>query len=82
MVINLNTLTLFLQPNEITDEENEWVDRLTKNRTGEYELEIKLPEDAERNYYINFKRVLDENNENPDFNESILNFFDRTRDLD
>ncbi len=81
MVINLNTLTMFLQPNEITDEENEWVNRLTKNRTGEYELEIKLPEDAERNYYINFKRVLDENNENPDFNESILNFFDRTRDL-
>jgi preprotein translocase subunit SecA len=82
MEVNLNTLTLFLTPSNITDEEMIWSEKFMSKRKGEYEVEFKLPEDAERNYYINFKRILDENNSNPDFNESILNFLDRTRDPD
>jgi hypothetical protein len=81
---NLNTLPLFLTPIDVTKEELDWVSCfITKNENSEEtEVEIKLPNDAERNYYINVRRILKENNSNPDFNESILNFFDRTRDLD
>jgi preprotein translocase subunit SecA len=82
MVVNLNTLTLFLTPSNITEEEIIWSEKFMSKHKGEYEVEFKLPKDAERNYYINFKRILDENNSNPDFNESILNFLDRTRDLE
>lgn len=79
MEINLNTLTLFIQPNDITEDENKWVESLLSKQKGEREMEIKLPVDAEKNYFINLKRILDKNNSNPDFNESILNLFDRTR---
>lgn len=52
-----------------------------EKESDEYEVEIKLPENAQRNYIINFKRILDNNNSNPDFNETILNFFDRNREI-
>ena len=81
---NLNTLPLFLTPIDVTNEEMDWVSGfITKNENSEEtEVEIKLPNDAERNYLVNVRRILKENNSNPDFNQSILNFFVRTRDLD
>jgi hypothetical protein len=80
---NLNTLTLFLEPYDITVDELEWVNEfISRNVTSNKdEVEIKLPENAERNYYINVRRILKENNSNPDFNNTLLDFFDRTRDL-
>ena len=80
---NLNTLTLFLEPYDITVDEVEWVNEfISRNVTSNKdEVEIKLPENAERNYYINVRRILKENNSNPDFNNTLLDFFDRTRDL-
>jgi Arc/MetJ-type ribon-helix-helix transcriptional regulator len=79
---NLNTLTLFLEPYDITVDELEWVNEfISRNVTSNKdEVEIKLPENAERNYYINVRRILKENNTNPDFNNTLLDFFDRTRD--
>jgi hypothetical protein len=81
---NLNTLTLFLEPYDITVDELEWVNEfISRNVTSNKdEVEIKLPENAERNYYINVMRILKENNFNPDFNDTLLDFFDRTRDLE
>ena len=81
MTFNQNTLTLFLEPSDITDEELKFAERLVEKDSDEYEVEVKLPENAQRNYFINVKRILDENNSNPDFNETILNFFDRNRDI-
>ena len=83
MKYGFNTLPLFLTPLGMTEEELEWVSGMITNNhsSEETEVEIKLPNDAERNYYINVRRILKENNSNPDFNESILNFLDRTRDL-
>jgi hypothetical protein len=78
-VLNLNTLSLFIEPTDITDEELLFSNRFIENENEEYEVDIKLPKNAQRNYIINFKRILDENNSNPDFNESILNMFDRLR---
>lgn len=80
MTFNQNTLTLFLEPSDITDEELKFAERLVEKESDGYEVEIKLPTNSQRNYYINVKRILDENNSNPDFNETILNFFDRNRD--
>ncbi len=79
MKFNLNTLTLFLEPSEVTNEELKFSEKLTNKENDGYEVEIKLPENSQRNYFINVKRILDENNSNPDFNETILNFFDRNR---
>jgi hypothetical protein len=76
-VLNLNTLSLFIEPTDITDEEVLFSERFIQKEKYEYEVDIKLPKNAQRNYIINFKRILDENNSNPDFNESILNMFDR-----
>jgi len=78
-VLNLNTLSLFIEPTDITDEELLFSNRFIENENEEYEVDIKLPKNAQRNYIINFKRILDENNSNPDFNESILNMFDRLK---
>jgi hypothetical protein len=79
---NANTLPLFLEPHDISDEEMKWVNEVmaTSNSSIEKEIEIKIPENAERNYYINVKRVLKANNLNPDFNETMLNFYTRTRE--
>lgn len=79
MKFNLNTLTLFLEPSEVTNEELKFSEKLINKENDGYEVEIKLPENSQRNYFINIKRILDENNSNPDFNEMILNFFDRNR---
>ena len=78
-MLNHNTLSLFIEPTDITDEEVLFSERFIEKENDEYEVEIKLPKNAQRNYIINFKRILDENNSNPDFNESILNMFDRLR---
>jgi hypothetical protein len=79
-VLNLNTLSLFLEPNNVTEEELKYTEKLIDKESDGYEVEIKLPINSQRNYFINVKRILDENNSNPDFNESILNMFDRNRD--
>jgi hypothetical protein len=80
LVFNLNTLSLFLEPNNVTEEELKYSEKLIDKEYDGYEVEIKLPENSQRNYFINVKRILDENNSNPYFNETILNFFDRNRD--
>lgn len=80
MKFNLNTLPLFLEPSEVTNEELIFVEKLVDRDSDGYEVEIKLPENAQRNYFVNVKRILDENNVNPDFNQTILNFFDLNRD--
>jgi hypothetical protein len=81
---NLNTLTLFLEPIDVTEEETDWLNEfISKSVSSDGgEVEIKLPDNAERNYYINVRRILRENNSNPDFNNTLLDFFDRTRDLE
>ena len=79
MKFNLNTLPLFLEPSEVTDEELIFVEKLVDRDSDGYEVEIKLPANSQRNYLINIKRILDENNSNPTFNDSILDFFDRLR---
>ena len=81
---NLNTLSLFLEPIDVTEEESEWLNEFISKSVSSHggEVEIKLPENAERNYYINVRRILKENNINPDFNNTLLDFFDRTRDLE
>jgi hypothetical protein len=81
MKLNLNTLSLFMEPINATDVELKFAEKFMEKESDEYEVEIKLPENAQRNYIINFKRILDKNNSNPDFNETILNFFDRNRDI-
>ena len=81
LVFNLNTLSLFLEPNNVTEEELKYTEKLIDKESDGYEVEIKLPINSQRNYFINVKRILDENNSNPDFNETILNFFDRNRDI-
>jgi len=80
LVFNLNTLSLFLEPTNVTEEEMQFAEKFKEKESDGNEVEIKLSENAQRNYAINLKRILDENNSNPDFNESILNFFDRNRD--
>jgi len=81
---NLNTISLFLEPIDVTEEETKWLNEFITNSgsSADGEVEIKLPENAERNYYINVRRILRENNSNPDFNNTLLDFFDRTRDLE
>jgi hypothetical protein len=81
---NLNTLSLFLEPIDVTEEETKWLNEfISKSGSSDGgEVEIKLPENAERNYYINVRRILKDNNSNPDFNDTLLDFFDRTRDLE
>lgn len=81
MKLNLNTLSLFMEPINVTDVELKFAEKFMEKESDEYEVEIKLPKNAQRNYIINFKRILDENNSNPDFNETILDFFDRNRDI-
>lgn len=81
MNLNLNTLSLFMEPINATDVELKFAEKFMEKESDEYEVEIKLPENAQRNYIINFKRILDKNNSNPDFNETILNFFDRNREI-
>jgi hypothetical protein len=81
MNLNLNTLSLFMEPINATDVELKFAEKFMEKESDEYEVEIKLPENAQRNYIINFKRILDKNISNPDFNETILNFFDRNREI-
>lgn len=81
MKLNLNTLSLFMEPIDATEDELKFAEKFMEKESDEYEVEIKLPKNAQRNYIIHFKRILDKNNSNPDFNETILNFFDRNRDI-
>lgn len=81
MKLNLNTLSLFMEPIDATEDELKFAEKFMEKESDEYEVEFKLPKNAQRNYIINFKRILDKNNSNPDFNETILNFFDRNRDI-
>jgi hypothetical protein len=70
-----------MEPINATDVELKFAEKFMEKESDEYEVEIKLPENAQRNYIINFKRILDKNISNPDFNETILNFFDRNREI-
>lgn len=81
MKLNLNTLSLFMEPIDVTEVESKFAEKFMEKESDKFEVEIKLPKNAQRNYIINFKRILDKNNSNPDFNETILNFFDRNRDI-
>lgn len=81
MTLNPNTLSLFMEPINVTDVELKFAEKFMDKESDGYEVEIKLPKNAQRNYIINFKRILDKNNFNPDFNETILNFLDRNRDI-
>ena len=77
--IDSNTIKLFLQPNNISEEEKLWVDGFIKKLEKHNEVEVKIPIELEKNYYINIKRILENNNSNPTFNDSILDYFDRLR---
>ena len=78
--INSNTIKLFLEPNNISEEEVLWVDDFIEKLEKHEEVEVKLPIQLEKNYYINVKRILGNNNSNPTFNDSILDHFERLRD--
>jgi hypothetical protein len=77
--INSSTIKLFLEPNNITEEEKSWVDGFIEKLEKHEEVEVKLPKELEKNYFINVKRILGNNNSNPTFNDSILDYFDRLR---
>jgi hypothetical protein len=79
LLINSNTIKLFLEPNNITDEEKSWVDGFIHKLEKHDEVEVKLPIQLEKNYFINIKRILGNNNSNPTFNDSILDYFERLR---
>lgn len=79
LLLNSNTIKLFLEPNNITDEEKSWVDGFIEKLEKHEEVEVKLPIQLEKNYYINVKRILGNNNSNPTFNDSILDYFDRLK---
>jgi hypothetical protein len=77
--IDSNTIKLFLQPDNITEEEELWVDGFIKKLEKHNEVEVKIPIELEKNYYINIIRILGINNSNPTFNDSILDYFERLR---
>jgi hypothetical protein len=79
LLINSNTIKLFFEPNNITEEEKSWVDGFIDKLEKHEEVEVKLPIQLEKNYYINVKRILGNNNSNPTFNDSILDYFERLR---
>ena len=80
LLINSNTIKLFLEPNNISEEEVLWVDGFIEKLKKHDEVEVKLPKELEKNYFINVKRILGNNNSNPTFNDSILDYFQRLRD--
>jgi hypothetical protein len=79
LLINSNTIKLFFEPNNITEEEKSWVDGFIDKLEKHEEVEVKLPIQLEKNYYINVKRILGNNNSNMNFNDSILDYFQRLR---
>jgi hypothetical protein len=77
--INSSTIKLFLEPNNISDEEKSWVDGFIHKLEKHDEVEVNIPIELEKNYFINVKRILEKNNSNPTFNDSLLDYFQRLR---
>lgn len=72
--LNDNTIKLFFQPNNVTIEELEWVESIMKTSSETKTIKLKLDEHNQFFYLINLKRLLDSNRDNPNFNDSILEF--------
>jgi hypothetical protein len=72
---NLTNFFLFFQPVNITEEEELWVNNHLK-RTGDdsNSVSLKVPLEHKKYYLINLKRILDKNRDNPEFNDSVLDF--------
>jgi hypothetical protein len=72
--LSQETIPLYLPPRSITEEEMEWVNGFIgdswKSQTIELEIDIK----HQIYYLINLKRQLNFNINNPDFNDSILEY--------
>lgn len=77
--LNSSTIKLFLEPNNISDEEKSWVDGFIHKLEKHDEVEVNIPIELEKNYFINVKRILEKNKSNPNFNDTILNYFEKLR---
>jgi hypothetical protein len=72
---NLTNFFLFFQPVNITEEEDRWVqDHIIKTKDKSDGVVLNVPLNNKKYYFINLKRILDKNRDNPDFNDSILDF--------
>lgn len=78
---NITNFFLFFEPVNITHDEEEWVNNHLK-KTGDKSNSVLLnvPLNNKKYYLINLKRILDRNRDNPDFNDSVLDFM--RNDLD
>jgi len=69
--LSINTLQLFMEPIDVTEEEWEWSRRLYQ--VGEENVvEMELPLNSMLHYAINVRRISEENRSNPVFNWSII----------
>lgn len=72
---NLTNYFLFFEPVNITDEEETWVeDHLKRTNDSTDKVLLSVPLNHKKYYLINLKRILDRNRNNPEFNDSILDF--------
>jgi len=72
---NLTNFFLFFQPVNITEEEERWVeDHILKTKDKSDGVVLNVPLHHKKYYLINLKRILDKNRDNPEFNDSILDF--------
>jgi hypothetical protein len=72
---NLTNFFLFFQPVNITEDEEMWVeDHILKTKDKSNGVLLNVPLHHKKYYLINLKRILDKNRENPDFNDSIIDF--------
>jgi hypothetical protein len=78
---NLTNFFLFFQPVNITEQEEVWVENHLK-RTGDdsNSVSLKVPLHHKKYYLINLKRILDKNRDNPEFNDSVLDFMGNDMD--
>jgi response regulator RpfG family c-di-GMP phosphodiesterase len=78
---NLTNFFLFFQPVNITEQEEVWVENHLK-RTGDVSnsVSLKVPLHHKKYYLINLKRILDKNRDNPEFNDSVLDFMGNDMD--
>jgi hypothetical protein len=72
---NITNYFLFFEPTNITDEEEEWVNNhLINTQDDSNSVLLDVPLNNKKYYLINLKRILDKNRDNPEFNDSIVDF--------
>jgi len=69
--LSINTLPLFMEPIDVTEEEWEW-SRKVYHEGEENMVEIELPLNSMLHYAINVRRISEGNKSNPFFNWSII----------